>query len=184
MMEDFMSEQTIEIKSITEAQDFHAMKNYYMYKRLPQRTKILAYIFLASLLLLVISESEFGFPFFKPIGIAGIIVVAVIYSWISIDVKPLDTHLRKIVNKKQTLNIHEAGFSVKWEGFEEADYVWSDIEFAYENDFHFFIFIEKHFGFIIPKLLLKGNHAKNIHDLLGKNVRLVNETTWWKYQKI
>lgn len=169
---------------MTEAQDFHAIKNYFMYKRLPQRTKTMAYIFLASLLLLVISETEFGFPFFKMIGIIGIIIIAVMYSWISIDTKPFDTHLRKIVNKKQTLNLREDGFSIKWEGFEESDYLWSDIEYAYESDFHFFIFIEKHFGFVIPKLLLKGNHAKEIHDLLEKNIRLINESTGWKYQKI
>lgn len=177
-----MSKKNIEIKSIMERHDFHALKNYYMYKKNSQRTKIMAYIFVASLLMLIISETEFGFPFFKLVGLAGIIVIALIYSWISIDTKPLDTNLRKIVNKKQELNLRDDGFSIKWTGTEQADYAWSDIEYAYENDHHFFVFIEKQFGFVIPKLLLKGNMAKEVHELLDTHVRLINDSTGWKYQ--
>jgi len=179
-----MSDKTIEVKSITEAPGFHALKSYYMHKRLPQRTRIIAYIILASILLLVISETPFGFPFFKLIGIVGILAIAVVYSWITVEMRPLDRNMRKLVNLKQELKLEENGISVKWTGYEPAEYDWADLEYAYENDAYFFIFIEKHFALIIPKFLMKEYQSKQIHDRLEANMKLIDESTGWKYQKI
>lgn len=179
-----MKEQTIQVKSITERQDYIALRSYFMYKRIPKRTMTIAYILIASFLLLLIGETQYGLPFFKPLGIVGIIIDALIYSWITIETRPLETNQRKVLNIKQELNLDENGLSVKWEGFEQADYTWPEMKFAYENDFHYFIFIEKDFAVVLPKVLMKGKMSRDIHELLDRHLKLINESKDYEYMNM
>ncbi|GAB1476777.1 hypothetical protein MASR2M70_16130 [Bacillota bacterium] len=179
-----MSDKTIEIKSIQGVSDYGALRTYFMHKRDPKRTKITAGILLASILLLVFDYSIYPFLLFKIIGIIGIIAIAGIYSWLSIETRRLEKNIKPLINIKQEIGLTQAGFAVKWAGFELADYSWDEIYYSYESDFHFFIFIDKYFAVILPKILMKKALSKEIHDLLESKTRLIDDSTGWKYDTI
>jgi len=177
-----MEGKPIEFKYIIEKKDYNALKTYYMYRRTSTRTKIMVSVLMASLVLLVLSETEFSFPFFKAIGLTGILAIAVIYSWISIDTRKLENAVRATVNTKLDFYLDDDGLSLSWAGLSQAmEPNWSEMDHAYENDFYFFLFTERHFAVIIPKILLKGHQVKGIHHLLESHIRLVSDVTNYKY---
>lgn len=176
-----MSDHSIEIKSITGPSDYGALRSYYMHRRNPKRTKITACILLPSILLLVLDQTQYSFLLFKILGTLGIIAVAGIYSWISIETRRLEKNIRPIINIKQEIRLTHSGFTVKWTGFEQAEHSWDDIDYTYENDFYFFIFIDKYFAVILPKVLMNQQMGKKIHELLDSGSQLIDESTGWKY---
>lgn len=177
-----MAEKSIEFKYIIEKKDYNALRTYYMYRRTLKRTKIMVIILLSSLVLLAISHSEFAFPFFRPIGLTGILAIAVIYSWISIDTRKLENKVKATVNKKLDLYLDEKGLSISWPGLNQAmEPDWKEMDHAYENDFYFFLFSERHFAVIIPKILMKELQTKAIRQLLEAHIPLVSDVTGYKY---
>ena len=175
-----MTEDTIKVQNIVSKADYNSLRGYYMYKRKPEQTKILVIIMLISFACLVISKSAFSFPYLKDIGAFGIIVIAFFYSLISWDARRLEKSVKNIMNKKQEISLAEAGFSVKWTGFDLVEYEWSDIGYAVETDAHFYLFLEKYFAIIIPKLELKGHQVKQIHKLLEEHIELTSDTSGWQ----
>lgn len=177
-----MSKRSIQFRYIIEKKDYNALRTYYMYRRTPERTKMMAVILLVSFLLLVLSETDFSFPFFKIIGLAGIVVTAAIYSWISIDTRKLENAVKITVNTKLDFYLDDAGMSAGWAGLSEAkEWDWAEMDHAYENDMYFFLFTEQYFALVIPKILLKEPQIKLIHQLLTDHIRLVSDTTGYEY---
>jgi hypothetical protein len=78
--------------------------------------------------------------------------------------------------------LDDDGLSLSWAGLSQAmEPNWSEMDHAYENDFYFFLFTERHFAVVIPKILLKGHQVKGIHHLLESHIRLVSDVTNYKY---
>lgn len=174
-----MTEDTIKVQSVTSKSDYNSLRGYYMYKRKPEQTKILVIIMLASFACLVLSQTQFSFPYLKNIGAFGIIVIAFSYSLISLDARRLEKSVKNSMNRKQDIILTEEGFSVKWTGFEIVEYDWPDVNYAVESDSHFYLFLEKYFAIIIPKVELKEYREKQIHKLLENHVKLVADTSGW-----
>lgn len=180
-----MSQKTVEIKSITSPHDYGAMKNYYLYKSRPKRTKAIAVLLLFSFGLLLLSETAWTLPFFKPLGIFGMLLFAAAYFWIDHEGRRLDKTARFIINLKQELSMTEDGISVVWPGSGEArKYAWENIDPAVESDTHFFIFGEPTLPVIVPKFELSEFRINEIRKYIEKRTDLVSDISGWKYQKI
>ncbi len=179
-----MSDKSISVQSMVRRSDYNVLRNYHMYKRNPKRTKITVYILILSLVLLIISETAIPLPFLKLLGIVGILFIAVIYTWLSIDARRLEKFPKAIINKKQELTLSQIGFTVKWTGLEQAEYHWDTVDHVVESDSHFFLFLDEYRVIIIPKLELKEYRVKEIHDLLEHHVTLESDLSGWKPQGI
>jgi hypothetical protein len=183
-----MKEREITVEFKLGKTDYNALRTYYMYRRTPGRTKIMVCLLLVSLLL-VLSETAFAFPYFKLLGLVGILAIAVIYSWVSIDARRLEKGAQELVGKKQETRLTEEGFAVKWKDsgrFEE--YLWDEIDYVFEDDSHFFLFISRHSVIIISKLEMKFEKkeykVKEIHDFIDSHAKLISDLSDYKYRKI
>jgi len=180
-----MREKSILLEHKVYQSHYNALRNYYMYRRTPTRTKVMVCILLASLFLLILSETAYGFPFFKLIGLFGFVVIAAMYSWISIDARRLEKYAHDIVNKKQELTMTSEGFSAKWKGLiGEEKYSWTEIDHVYEDDTYFFLFIDRYSVIIIAKLEFKEHRVKEIRSLIENNAKLESDVTGFKYKNI
>lgn len=184
-----MKEKEILIEFTLDKPDYNALRTYYMYKRTPTRTKIMVCLLLASLLLLILSEAAYAFPYFKPIGLCGILAITCIYSWISIEARRLEKGVQELIGKKQETRLTDEGFTVKWKGsgrFEE--YCWDEIDYVFEDDSYFFLFINRYSVIIISKLEMKLGKKefkiKEIHDLLENHIKLISDLRNYQYRKI
>ncbi|MDD3168639.1 MAG: YcxB family protein [Eubacteriales bacterium] len=177
-----MREKEILIVHKVDQSHYNALRTYYMYRRKTERTKLMVIILLASLLLLVLSETAFGFPFFKLIGLTGVGVMAIMYSWISIDARRLEKYAQDIVNRKQELTLTSEGLSAKWKGLKvEEKYSWSELDYVYEDDFYFFLFLDRYSVIIISKIELKDPIGKEVRKLFESHVKLVSDITGYRY---
>jgi hypothetical protein len=161
-------------------EDYNALKNYYMYKRTPKRTKIMACLLIISFLLLALSGMSYALPFFKAVGLCGILSVVAVYSWVSIDARRLEKGVARFIGKKQETRLTEEGFCVKWKEIEtEEEYPWTEANYIYEDDDYFFISLGSRSYVIIAKLDMKINRQehriKEIHDLTEERAKLFSE---------
>jgi len=178
-----MGEKEIYIEHKLESSHYNALRVYYLYRRKLERTKIMVCILLASLFLLILSDTAYGFPFFKLIGLTGMICIAVMYSWISIDARRLEKYARDIVNKKQEIIITSKGFSAKWNGSRgEEEYSWGEIDYVYEDDAYFFLFIDLHSVVVISKVVIKEQQLKDIRRCIEGNVKYVSDVTGFEHK--
>lgn len=184
-----MNEKEILIGFTVDKADFNALRAYFMYKRTPTRTKSMVCLLLASLLLLILSESAFAFPYFKPIGLCGMLIIVGIYSWISMEARRLEKGVQELIGKKQETRLTGEGFTVKWKGssrFEE--YFWDEIDYVFEDESYFFLFIDRYSVIIISKLELKlekkDYRIKEIHELIKSHTKLISDLKDFEYQKI
>jgi len=178
-----MSEKSITIKYRLERSDYNSLRTYYMYRRKTNRTKFMVSVLFISLVLLVLSETAYGFPFFKPIGLIGFFTMALIYSWISIDTRKLENAVKDIAIRTLELSLDGSGISALWPDLNlRKEYSWSEMNYAYESDFHFYLFADQHFAIIIPKLLLKDSKNKEIRSLLEKHIHFISDLSGYKYQ--
>ena len=184
-----MKEKEIIIEFKLEKADYDSLRSYYMYRKTPERTKIMVVLLIVSLALLVLSETEFAFPYFKLIGLCGILVIAGIYSWVSIDARRLEKGAQELIGKRQETKLTEEGFTVKWKGSGQFyEYLWEEIDYVFEDDSHFFLFVDRHSAIIISKLELKFEkkeyQIKELHDLIERHAKLISDLSDYKYQKI
>jgi len=180
-----MSQKNIEIKSITALHDYGALRNYYLYKGQPRRTKTSAVILLASFGLLLLNETPYGFPFFKPLGIIGILVFAGIYFWIDHQGRQLDKAAKFVVNTKQELELSQEGIFASWPAARmEKTCPWNELTAAVESDHHFFLFVEPLLPVIVPKFEMKELRIQELHDFISTYTDLVSDISGWKYEKI
>jgi len=179
-----MGEKSILFQCIVTKGDYNTLRFYYMYKQKLLRTRILVYIFLISLILLVLSDMTFAFPFQRMLGLIGMLVVTGIYSWIVIEVRRIENNVKKFVNLKQEMNLADGGFTVKWAGYEQTEFSWDEVDHVVESDAYFYLFTEPDFAIIMPKLIMKEFMVKQIHDLFEKHITLVSEMSGWKARKI
>ncbi|NCB41049.1 MAG: hypothetical protein EOM59_00260 [Clostridia bacterium] len=180
-----MSQKTIEIKSITSPHDYSAMKNYYLYKSRPKRTKTIAVILFFSFGLLLLSETAFTLSFFKPLGIFGMLIFAGFYFWIDHEGRILDKSAKFIISTKQELSLTEDGVSISWpDSGKFRKYDWKDINTAVESDGHFFLFGEPTLPAIVPKFELKEFRINEIRKFIESRTELLSDISGWKYQKI
>jgi len=178
-----MSEKTITIKYRLERSDYNSLRTYYMYRRKSNRTKFMVFVLVASLVLLVISETAYALPFFKPIGLVGFFIIALISSWISIDTRRLEKAVKDISLKTLELSLDNDGISAHCPDLNlRKEFSWSEMKYAYESDFHFYLFADQHFAIIIPRLLLKDSINKDIHSLLEKHIHLISDSSGYEYQ--
>lgn len=183
-----MKEREITVDFKLEKADFNALRTYYMYRRTPERTKIMVGLLLASLLLLVLSEAAFAFPYFKLLGLCGILAIAAIYSWISIDARRLEKGAQHLIGRRQETRLTDEGFTVNWRGLSQADeYLWTETDYVYEDDNYFFIFLDRYSYVILAKLNLKiikqEYKIKQIHDLIKNHVKLISDVGNYEYAK-
>ncbi len=167
--------------------DYNALRNYYMYKRTPKRTKIMVCLLLASLLLLIMSGTAFAFPLFKPLGLCGMLAITGIYSWISIDARRLEKGVQELIGKRQETRLTEEGLTVKWKGTSRyEEYLWDEIDYVYEDDSYFFLFIDLYSVIIISKLELKlekkDKRIKEISELIKRHTKLISDLSDFEYQ--
>lgn len=180
-----MREKEILVEHRVDQSHYNALRVYYMYRRTTGRTKIMVCILLPSLLLLILSGTAYSFPFFKLIGLSGMLVLAAMYSWISIDARKLEKYAQDIVNRKQEVTLSKEGFTAKWKGLDaEEKYKWSEISYVYEDDSYFFLFIDRYSVVVITKLELKEPRVKEIRSLIENNVEYVSDVTGYKYKNI
>lgn len=178
-----MSEKPITIKYRLERSDYNSLKTYYMYRRKSNRTKFMVSVLVVSLVLLVISETAYAFPFFKPIGLIGFFIIALMYSWISIDTRRLENAVKDIATRTLELSLDGSRLSAHWPDLNlRKEFSWSEMNYAYESDFHFYLFAGQHFAIIIPKLLLKDSKNKEIRSLLEKHIHFISDLSGYKYQ--
>jgi|GEM_PF-2641279 len=183
-----MKEREITVGFRLDKPDYDALRNYYMYKRTPKRTKIMVCLLVASLLLLVMSQSEYSFPLFEPLGLCGILAVAAVYSWVSIDARRLEKGAQKLIGVKQETVLTEEGFTVTWTDLRRVEeYLWTETEYVYEDDNYFFICVGPHSFIIIAKLYLRLNKKdeykiKEIHDLIKRHAKLIADLRNYKYE--
>lgn len=183
-----MKEREYTVGFNVDKQEYNALRNYYMYKRTPKRTKIMVYLLLASILLLIISGTPFAFPYFKPLGLIGMLVIVGIYSWVSIDARRLEKGVQELIGKRQETILTENGFTVKWKGtsrFEE--YLWDEIDYVYEDDSYFFLFVSLHSAIVISKLEMKiekkDKIIKEISELIKRHAKLISDLSDFDYRK-
>ncbi len=174
-----MSENTIKIQSFVTKSDYNVLRNYYMYKQKPQRTRFVVYLLLISIILLVLSQTAYSFSFFKPTGLLGGLVILALYSWISMDARKLEKAASQIVNKQQDMFLDESGLVVKWTHIEESTYLWSEIDQVVECDTHFFIFIDQYFVIILPKVELKEHRIKEIRRIISNHISIISDLSGW-----
>lgn len=184
-----MNEKGILIESTVDKADFNALRAYFMYKRTPTRTKSMVCLLLASLLLMILGETEFAFPYFKPLGLCGILTITGIYSWISMEARRLEKGVQELIGKKQETRLTGEGFTVKWIGLNRfKEYSWDQIDYVFEEDSYFFIFIDRYSAIIISKLELKFEkkdyRIKEIHELIKGHAKLISDLRDYEYQKI
>jgi len=178
-----MSEKPITIKYRLERSDYNSLRTYYMYRRKTNRTKFMVCVVAASLVLLVISETAYALPFFKPIGLIGFFIIALMYSWISIDTRRLENAVKDIALRTLELSLDGDGLSAHWTDLNlRKEFSWSEMKYAYESDFHFYLFADQHFAIIIPKLLLKDSQNKEISILLEKHIHYISDVSGYQYQ--
>lgn len=183
-----MKEKEIVVAFTLEHTDFNALRSYYMYKRTPQRTKFMVILLLVSLILLVISQTKYAFPYLEQIGLFGMLIIVATYSWISIDARKLERGAQELVGKKQEVTLTEEGFYVTWKGLSRTqDFLWTETDYVYEDDNHFFIFHGRHSYTIIAKLefklLKKENKIKELHTFIEGHANLVSDLSDYKYEK-
>jgi hypothetical protein len=183
-----MKERDITAGFMLDKQDYNALRNYYMYKRTPKRTKLMVCLLAASLLLLAMSESVFAFPFFKLLGLCGILAIAAIYSCISIDARRLEKGAQQLIGVKQETTFTEEGFTVIWKELGKGEeYLWTETEYVYEDDDYFFICVGSYSFIIISKLYMKlykkEYQIKQIHDLIERHAKLIAELRNYQYEK-
>lgn len=180
-----MHEKAILIEHRVDQSHYNAVRTYYMYRQNTGRTKFLVCILLASLFLLVLSDTAYGFPFFKLLGLIGIIIMAGVYSWISIDARRFETYARDIMNKKQELVLTGKGLSAKWKGLNvEEKFDWTEIDYVYEDDSYFFIFLDRYSVIVISKIELKDPTVAEVRRLFENHVKLVSDVSGFKHKNI
>lgn len=176
-----MNEKEIKITSILNRTDFNAIRNYFMYQKKSARTKVLVLIMLSSFLLLIISGTPYAMPSFKPLGLAGIIIATLIYCWISFEVRKLEINIKDMFHKTQELTLNNSGLSAKWaKSTNTVHYDWNVFEFVVETDPYFFLFLEKDYALIIPKVELKEHFITEIREIIAMHVKLISELSGFK----
>ena len=179
-----MNQKTIEIKTITSPHDYAAMRNFYLYKSRPKRTKSIAILLLFSFGLLLLSETSFAFAFFKPLGIVGMMIFAASYLWIDHEGRSLDQWAKSGINMRQELSLTEDGVSVAWPELNKRHvYPWGEVKSAVESDTHFFLFVESRLPAIVPKFELKEFQIKEIRNSIETHTNLLSDISGWKYEK-
>jgi hypothetical protein len=184
-----MKEREVTVGFTLDKKDYNALRNYYMYKKTPNRTMIMVLLLISSMLLLVASETVLPFRVLQFGGLLGILFIVAIYSWASIDARRLEKGAQQLIGKKQEMRLTEKGFTVKWNGLERTEErLWAETEYVYEDDDHFFISLGGHSYIIIAKLemrLYKKEHKiKEIHDLIEKHAKLISDVRDYRYEKI
>ncbi|MDD2483475.1 MAG: YcxB family protein [Eubacteriales bacterium] len=180
-----MSAKPLFIKSITSTADYGALRNYYLYKARPKRTKSIAVLLLISFGFLLLAETEIPFPFFKALGIFGILVFAAAYFVIDHEGRMLDKSAKFMMNIRQELNLDEEGITVSWpEAGKQGEYLWSDLSPTVESDHHFFLFAEEKLPVIIAKFEMKESRINELRTFIKSHTTLVSDISGWKYEKI
>lgn len=180
-----MQKKDILVEHRVDQSHYNALRVYYMYRRATGRTKFMVSILLTSLILLILSETAYSFPFFKFIGLFGMLILVAMYSWISIDARKLEKYAQDIVNKKQGVTLTQEGFTATWKGLNaEEKYKWAEIDYVYEDDSYFFLFIDRYSVIILAKLELKDPIVKEIRALIENNTNYVSDVTGFKHRKI
>lgn len=180
-----MKEKTISIKSLINRTDYNSLRNYFMFRKKPKRTRILVLSLLGSLALLVINDSSFTIPFLKILGLVGFLSVAMSYYLITRDARNLEENIKAMVGKQQELSFSDNGFSVKWTGQDQAaEYDWDAIEFAVETDTHFYFFIEKHYALMLPKLELQDWTLIDTRKFIKIHIDLVSDKSEFKVKGV
>ncbi|MEL7658121.1 MAG: YcxB family protein, partial [Bacillota bacterium] len=178
-----MNEKAIKIKYRLERSDYNSLRTYYMYRRKTSRTKFMVCILAASLILMVINETVLSFLLFKLIGLVGFFIIAVMYSWISIDARRLEKAVKDTVSSTLELNLDGSGLSAHWSDLNlRKEFSWSEMNYAYESDSHFYLFTDQYFAIIIPRLLLKDFQVRDIHSLLENHIHLISDLSGYQYQ--
>ncbi|MDD2190327.1 MAG: YcxB family protein [Eubacteriales bacterium] len=173
-----MNERNIKIRSTVGAPDYQALRIYFMYKRKPNRIYLMVIILLISFALLLLTFTSYSTPYFKNLGIIGIIIIAGIYAMSAQDFKKLNPSIKELIDKDQKLNISDRGVSAKWQGYDEAyDYEWSDFEYAVEVNSHFFLFVEEYYAIIISKSSMNEYQATEIRSMIKNHLKLVSRTS-------
>lgn len=179
-----MVKKQISIQCNVSKSDFQSLRIYYMYRRKPKRTRILVYLCLASIASLATSEAISGMQYLRLAGIAGMIVVAGIYCWITFDTRHLDETVKQFLNARQDVTLTTDGVAVNWKGFEPTEYTWNEIDHTVETDSHFYLFIDPEFAVMLPKLEMKEFQIREIHELLSSHAKLIQDMSGWKADKI
>lgn len=176
-----MKDKEIKNSSVLNRTDYNALRNYFMYQKKPTRTKVLVLIMLCSFLLLIISGTPYAMPSFKPLGLAGIIIATLIYCWISFEVRKLEMNIKYMFHKTQELTLNNSGLSAKWaKSTNTVHYEWNVFEFVVETDPYFFLFLEKDYALIIPKVELKEHFITEIREIIAMHVKLISELSGFK----
>ncbi|MDF2654420.1 MAG: hypothetical protein K0R19_894 [Bacillota bacterium] len=176
-----MKERKIQISSILSRTDYNALRNYFMYQKKPTRTRFIVFTLLCSFLLLIISGTAFAMPFFKPLGLLGIVIVTLVYCWISFEVRKLEQNVKDMIHKTQELTLDDSGLTAKWTASGNAvHYEWNAFETAVETDPYFFLFLERDYALILPKIELKDRLITEIREMISTHVKLVSELSGFK----
>ena len=176
-----MKEKDIIVTTLISRRDFNILRNYFMYQKKSTRTKVIAAIMLFSFLLLIISTTPYSMPFFKPLGLIGIVVVTLLYCVISFEVRKIELNVKDMVNQTQEVTISDSGIFARWKNSgNSAQYDWTDIESGVETDPYFFLFITNNRALIIPKIELRERLVKDIRETLTKYIQLSSELSGFK----
>lgn len=176
-----VKEKEIQISSILTRTDYNVLRNYFMYQKKPARTKFIVSLILFSFLLLIISGTPYSLPFFKPLGIFGIIIVTLIYCWLSFEVRKLEINIKDMYHKTQELTLNVSGISAKWgKTANAAKYEWTAFESAVETDVYFFLFLERDYALTIPKIELKEHFVTEIREMISTHMNLNSELSGFK----
>jgi len=152
-----------------------------MYQKKPARTKFIVSIMLCSFLLLIINSTPYKMPFFKPLGLTGILIVTLIYCWISFEVRKLEINIKDMFHKTQELTLSDSGLSARWgKSADVVHYGWNAFESALETDPYFYLFLEKDYALIIPKSEFKEHFVAGIRDMISTHMKLISELSGFK----
>ena len=120
-------------------------------------------------------------PFFKPLGLLGIVIVTLVYCWISFEVRKLEQNVKDMIHKTQELTLDDSGLTAKWTALGSAvHYEWNAFETAVETDPYFFLFLERYYALILPKIELKDRLITEIREMISTHVKLVSELSGFK----
>ena len=178
-----MVQEPITLRSVISVHDYSALKNYYMYKGKPRRTKAVVLLLLISFGLLATSETAFSMPFFKPGGIIGMIIFAGCYFQIDREGRQLDRRAKFSINLTQELTLADDYVTVSWLGSNiRSTCSWETLTLAVEGDSHFFLFIEPTLPAILAKFELKEHQIRQIRHFIETRTSLVSDVSGWRYQ--
>ena len=176
-----MKGKKIQILSVLTRTDYNALRNYFMYQKKPVRTRFMVLTLLCSFLLLIVSGTAFSMSFFRPLGLLGVIIVTLIYCWISFEVRKLEQNVKDMIQKTQELALDDSGLTAKWSASgNEVHYEWVAFESAVETDPYFFLFLEKDYAIILPKIEQKDRLINEVREMISAHITLVSELSGFK----